>query len=144
MSIQLEIRRYRGGDRHFHDYSQILFPMQGSMKLDIEGRSDVVSSNCVAVIPERYEHNFEPSADCSMLILDVEIAALAGEMLPNVLRDRTPVVTRVDPWLWRLFRMLGTEVEADARRGADAACLAMTGLQLVRPGAALPDRKSVV
>ena len=52
MSAQLEIRRYSGGDRHCHEYSQILFPLQGSMRIVIDGRSDIVSSNAIAVIPE--------------------------------------------------------------------------------------------
>lgn len=137
MSIQLEIRRYSGGDRHFHDYSQILFPMQGAMRIDMEGHSDIVSSNCVAIIPRHCEHDFQPSADCSMLIMDVETTALAGGTLPDLLRDEAPAVMRIDPFLWRLFNLLGAEVEADARRAEDAARLAMTGLQLVKPGAAL-------
>ena len=76
MSAMLEIRRYGGGDRHLHDYSQILFPLQGSMRIAIEGRCDVVSSSAIAVIPERHEHDFEPSRDCCMLVLNVEAAAL--------------------------------------------------------------------
>lgn len=140
MSIQLEIRRYNGGDRHFHDYSQILFPMQGAMRIDMEGHSDIVSSNCVAIIPRHCEHDFQPSTDCSMLIMDVETAAVAGGTLPDVLRDQTPAVMRIDPFLWRLFNLLGAEVEADARRAEDAARLAMTGLQLVRPVATLAPR----
>jgi AraC-like DNA-binding protein len=135
MSAQLEVRRYSGGDRHLHDYSQILFPLQGSMRIAIEGRCDVVSSNAIAVIPDRSVHDFEPSPDCRMLVLDVEAAALPGGTLPAVLRDRTRIVTRIDPFLWRLFSLLGAEVEADMRRADDVAHLALTGLQLVRPAA---------
>lgn len=133
MSMQLEVRRYHGGDRHFHDYNQILFPLQGSMRIDIEGRSGTVASHCLAIIPEHCEHDFEPSADCRMLVLDVETNALGEEMRPEILSDRAPVVTHVDPWLWRLFSLLGNEVDADAGRAGDAARLALTGLQLVRP-----------
>lgn len=136
MSAQLEVRRYSGGDRHFHDYSQILFPLQGSMRIDIEGRCGIVGSHCLAIIPERCEHDFEPSPDCNMLVLDVEAKALADDMRPDILRDEAPIVTRVDPFLWRLFAMLGAEVESDAGRAGDAARLALTGLQLVRPGQA--------
>jgi AraC-like DNA-binding protein len=133
MSMQLEVRRYHGGDRHFHDYNQILFPLQGSMRIDIEGRSGVVASHCLAIIPERCEHDFEPSPDCRMLVLDVETSALGAEMRPEILSDQAPVVTHVDPWLWRLFGLLGNEIEADAGRAIDAARLALTGLQLIRP-----------
>lgn len=134
MSIHLDVRSYRGGDRHRHDFSQILLPMHGAMKLEIEGRSSIVSSNCVAVIPWQCEHDFEPSADCRMLILDVDAAALTGEAAPALLRDRVPSLTRIEPWLWRMFRQLGAEVEAGACRAGDAARLTMAGLHLVEPG----------
>ncbi|WP_119393161.1 helix-turn-helix domain-containing protein [Taklimakanibacter lacteus] len=134
MSMQLEIRRYRGGDRHSHDYSQILFPMQGSMRLAMEGRCGTVASHCVAIVPERCEHDFEPSMDCSLMVLDVETSALSDDLRPDILRQEIPIVTRVDPFLWRLFSLLGAEVEADSGRAPDAARLALTGLQLVRPG----------
>jgi AraC-like DNA-binding protein len=133
MSIQLEIRSYRGADRHSHDYAQILLPMQGAMRLDVEGHRSVVSSNCVAVIPRDHAHDFEPTADCSMLILDVEANAFAGEAVPALLRDPAPSLTRVEPWLWRMFRQLGAEVEAGACRAGDAARMALAGLQLLEP-----------
>ncbi|KRE16374.1 transcriptional regulator [Bosea sp. Root483D1] len=135
MSIHLEIRSYRGGDRHRHDYSQILLPMQGAMRLDVEGHCSVVSSQCVAIIPRDHEHDFVPTPDCSMLILDVEAGAFAGEAEPALLRDTAPSLTRVEPWLWRMFRQLGAEVEAGACRADDAAHLALAGLQLVAPRA---------
>lgn len=135
MSIHLELRSYCGGDRHRHDYSQILLPMQGAMRLDVEGHRSVVSSNCVAIIPREHEHDFEPTADCSMLILDVEAGAFAGEAEPALLRDLVPSLTRVEPWLWRMFRQLGAEVEAGACRPSDAARMTMAGLQLVVPSA---------
>lgn len=133
MSIHLEVRSYRGGDRHWHDFSQILLPMQGAMKLDIEGRASIVSSHCVAVIPRQCQHDFVPSADCSMLILDVETAAFADEAAPALLSSGMPSLTRIEPWLWRLFRQLGAEVEAGACRGSDAARMAMAALNLVEP-----------
>lgn len=133
MSIQLEIRSYRGGDRHHHAFSQVLLPMQGAMRLDVEGHCSVVSSHCVAVIPRDHEHVFEPSPDCSMLILDVEDGAISGEAAPALLRDCRPSLTRIEPWLWRMFRQLGAEVEAGACRTGDAARLALAGLDLVEP-----------
>lgn len=136
MSIHLEVRTYPGRDRHIHDFSQILFPLQGAMRLDIEGRTGVVASGSIAVIPQHHVHDFAPSADCSMLVLDVETAALPRGGTPALLSGEMLSVTRVEPWLWRMFRLLGAEVEADARRAGDAARLAMTGLHLVDPGPA--------
>lgn len=141
MSAQLEIRRYSGGDRHLHDYSQILFPLQGSMRIALEGRSDVVSSNAIAVIPERSTHDFEPSRDCCMLVLNVETAAFHAGSLPCVLRDRQRITTQIDPFMWRLFSLLGQELDANAKRAPEAIQLALTALQLVRPAMNAPDRR---
>ncbi|MFZ5671355.1 MAG: helix-turn-helix domain-containing protein [Pseudomonadota bacterium] len=125
MSAQLEIRQYSGGGRHAHDFVQVLFPMRGAMQLDIEGVRDVVSSHRVAVIREGHEHDYVPSPDCRLMVLDVESGEIGGD-LPSAL------VTPVDPFLWRLFSLLGQEVSTNTRRAADAASLALTGLRLVR------------
>lgn len=141
MSAQLEVRRYSAGDRHLHDYSQILFPLQGSMRIAIEGRADVVSSNAIAFIPERSTHDFEPSRDCCMLVLNVEAAAFNAGSLPCVLRGGQPMTTQIDPFSWRLFRFLGHELDADAKRAPEAIPLALTALQLVRPASNAPDKR---
>lgn len=131
MSAQLEIRQYKGGGRHAHDFVQVLFPMRGAMRLDIEGESDVVSSHRIAVIPEGHEHDFAPSPDCRLMVLDVERRDIAGNLPPGI-------VTPVDPFLWRLFSLLGEEVSADRRRTEDAARLVLTGLCLVKPSQPAP------
>lgn len=141
MSINLEIRRYGGADRHVHDYSQVLFPLRGAMRVDIEGRTEVVASNCVALIPRDHVHDFAPTPDCRFMVVDVDVAALPEERLPALLRAGEPSLTRLDPWLWRLFRLLGDEVEADGQRAREAVHLVMSGLQLVRPGEALRPRR---
>lgn len=133
MSIQLEVRSYRGGDRHHHDFSQILLPMQGAMRLDVEGRRGVVSHNCVALIPQHCEHGFEPSSDCSMFILDVDMAGLGSEAQPALLNSPEPSLLPIAPWLWRMFRQLGAEVETGACPSGAAARMAMTALHLVEP-----------
>ena len=140
MSLHLEVRTYPGRDRHIHDFNQILFPLQGSMRLDIEGRAAIVASGSMAVVPEYREHDFVPSADCSMLVMDVETAAFQGAETPALLRGAAPIVTPMEPWLWRLFRLLGAEVEADAHRAGAAARLALTGLHLVDPGGVAQPR----
>lgn len=141
MSAELEIRRYSGGDRHFHEYSQILFPLQGSMRIAIGGNTDVVSSHAVAVIPERAIHDFQPSRDCCMLVLNVEAAAFAQDSLPSILRDQERITTQIDPFMWRLFSLLGREVDADAARAREVTCLALTGVQLLQPARKTSDQR---
>lgn len=132
MSIQLEIRSYSGAGRHTHDYVQVLVPMRGAMQLDVEGQVDVVASQCVAVIPSLHAHDFAPSRDCSLMVLDVERAALA-EAAPRLVDTRVPLVSRLDPFAWRLFHLLGAEIGQNARLARDAAPLALAGLRLVAP-----------
>lgn len=144
MPAQLEIRRYAGGDRHRHDYCQFLVPLEGSMRIDIEGRSGVVSSHCLAVIPQENVHDFMPSPDCNMLVLDVETATADRDALPVFFKGEGPIITCLEPWLWRLFRQLGAEVEADARRADDVARLALTSLQFVKPAAAPPADQRIL
>lgn len=132
MSVQLDIRSYSGAGRHAHDHVQVLVPMRGAMQLDVEGRSDVVASQCVAVIPGLHVHDFVPSPDCSLMVLDVELDAFAAAA-PRLARAQAPLVSRLDPFAWRLFHMLGAEATANARRAREVAALALAGLQLVTP-----------
>lgn len=137
MSFALEVRSYGGGGRHVHSFSQILFPVRGSMHLDIEGASTVLSGHRVAVVPPEHAHLFEPSRDCKLLVLDVIGRELARDRVPQLLQDNKPHVLAVEPWLWRLFELLAQEVSNDSRRAGGAAELAMTGLQLIDPAAAV-------
>ena len=82
MSFKLEVRSYSGGGRHVHAFSQILIPVRGAMRLDIEGAAATLSGHCVAVVPPEHVHLFEPTADCKLLVIDV-----VGSDLP---KDRVP------------------------------------------------------
>jgi AraC-like DNA-binding protein len=132
MHVNLEVRRYNGFGRHSHDHVQILFPLQGAMKLTIDATPSVVVSNCVAVIPKVHDHEFVPSVDCSLLVLDVDLDRADGAT-PLLLKDGKPRVSRMDPWLWRIFRQIGMEVDADKHRAREATALAVSGLHLIRP-----------
>lgn len=144
MDVNLEVRRYNGGGRHYHDYAQILFPLQGAMRLTIEDRQRVVTSHHVAVIPVVRDHEFVPSRDCSLLVLDVDLAGTDGAAVPALLRDETPRISRMQPWLWRIFRQIGFEVDADRHRAHEAAALAVSGLNLIQPSPTAEKRSPAV
>ena len=131
LNINLEVRRYHGRGCHYHDYAQVLFPLQGVMKVAIEGASGVVAGRTVAVIPKGCSHDFIPSGDCNLLVADVELREDDGRDAPPLLRDG-PLISPVEPWLWRIFRQIGAEVDADGRCAHDAAMLALSGLHLIR------------
>ena len=136
MSLTLEIRSYGGGGRHRHGFTQILFPLRGSMQLDIEGNTGVVASNRLAVIPEEHVHDFVPSRDCNLLVMEIESSG-DDQPLP-VLHAEASRFIAVEPWLWRLFSMLGAEIARDPRHAEKIGPVAMTGLQLLRPMASIP------
>lgn len=134
MACSLEVRSYRGGGRHSHDYCQILIPLRGAMRLELEGSLGVVTSNRMAVIPHQHIHRYEPDRACELLVMDVETRNEASA--PPILQDGQPRLTRIEPWILRLFRRLAVEIEGNARLASDAAQLAMTGLGLIDPSAA--------
>lgn len=135
MPVHLEVRSYCGGDRHAHAFGQFLLPLQGAMRLDLEGRREVVRDNRLAMIPRHCEHLFEPSPDCLMMVLDIEAEGLRDGRAPLWLADPRPALVPIEPWLWRMFRQLGAEVEAGGCPAADAAQLTLAGLHLVSPAA---------
>ncbi len=136
MSLHLEVRSYRGGGRHRHGFAQILFPLRGSMQVDIEGLTGVVSCNRLAIIPEEHVHDFMPSRDCNLLVMEVD--SFGREQRLPVLRSDASRFIAVEPWMWRLFTLLGNEVASDPRHSDSIGRLAMTGLQLLAPGASIP------
>lgn len=111
------------------------------MKISIDTGSGVIAGGSVAVIPMGRYHDFVPSADCSLLVVDLKLHESDAERAPALLRRDSPLVSRMEPWLWRIFRQIGAEVDADGHRAHDAARLALTGLHLIRLGSA-PRTKS--
>ena len=138
MSLNLEIRSYRGGGRHRHGFAQILFPLRGSMQVDIEGTR--VSCRAIASpsSPRGMCKTSVPSRDCNLLVMEVEATDLDDDQALAVLRSDASRFIAVEPWLWRLFTMLGAEIASDPRHAEKIGPVAMTGLQLLRPMAPTP------
>ena len=141
MDINLETRQYHSRGYHYHDHIQVLFPLRGAMKISVDAGSGVIAGGSVAVIPTGCYHDFVPSADCSLLVVDLKLHESDAEQAPVLLTRGSPLVSRMEPWLWRIFRQIGIEVNADGHRAQDAAMLALTGLHLIRPASA-PKTKS--
>ncbi|MBV9568405.1 MAG: helix-turn-helix domain-containing protein [Hyphomicrobiales bacterium] len=143
MPLNLEVRSYSGGGRHRHGFTQVLFPLRGSMHVDIEGSAGVVSSNRLAVIPEQHVHDFVPSRDCNLLVIDVDAAALGSDQIPVVLHASAAPFISMEAWLWRLFTLLGCELASDPRQAQRMGPLALAGLQLIRAlPAPLPETET--
>ncbi|MGH7462912.1 MAG: helix-turn-helix domain-containing protein, partial [Longimicrobiales bacterium] len=122
------------GGCHLHTFSQIVFPvLRGAVRFDVEGSAAVVSGNLMAVLPAGHTHRYEPSPGCKVPVMDVTDADLGEDRVPPLLRDKRFHVIAIEPWLWRLFRLLSAEIEGNARRSREAGLVALTGLQLIQP-----------
>ena len=106
------------------------------MQVDIEGKAGVVSSNRLAVIPEEHVHDFVPSRDCNLLVMEVD-ASGDDQPLPALRSDASRFLA-VESWLWRLFTVLGAEIARDPRHAEKIGPVAMSGLQLLSPTDSIP------
>jgi len=76
-SISSSIRRYSTeGDRHAHDYVQIMFALQGRMELEIGGHCAFADTSLGMLIPAGVEHGFMTTPDTRMFV--IELPALTG------------------------------------------------------------------
>jgi AraC-like DNA-binding protein len=133
MAVNLDVRSYRGGGSHAHPFAQVLFPLQGSMRIEVEGAASVLSSNRLAIIPRDHVHDFAPSPDCRVLVMDVDQSSLDRPQVPAAIQHGAALLLALEPWLCRLFRSLGEEIGGDPRVAREAGSVAMAGLRLVRP-----------
>lgn len=124
MTLALDIRSYARGGRHRHPFTQALFPLEGSMKVDIEGARGIVTAGRIAVIPVDHFHDFKPSRDCRLMVLDVDPASDVTWLASDL-----PLFPAVETWIVRLLRSLANEVEADGRRSRTASTVVLAMLR---------------
>lgn len=134
MSCTIEVRSYaRNAARHIHDFSQIVFPVRGLMRMDIEGAQAMVCGRTLAVVPPDHAHVFEAARDAKFLVIDVPHSEITGVATPDIIRQNRPGFVTVDPAVWRLLQFLSNEVENNRALASGFAAVAMTGLQLMQP-----------
>jgi AraC-like DNA-binding protein len=65
------IRRYGAeGGRHAHDHAQVLFGIDGTLALEVEGRGAWVDAACGLVIPAGDMHSYQARRTARVLVLD--------------------------------------------------------------------------
>lgn len=65
------VRRYRGFyAAHSHEYSQILFGLEGCLELDLEGRAARVDATTGLVVPAGYQHSYTSDEDSRVWVVD--------------------------------------------------------------------------
>lgn len=75
------IRRYSGEHRaHEHGFAQILYALDGSMELDIEGHAAFVDTACGIVIPAGAGHGYCAERSARILVIDAPDQAGLGRL----------------------------------------------------------------
>ncbi len=65
------VRRYdREGGRHAHGHAQVLFGVDGTLQLEVEGRSAWVDATCGLVVPAGATHAYRAERTAHVLVLD--------------------------------------------------------------------------
>lgn len=89
---------------HKHAYSQFLFPLEGSIDLETEGRQVKLNPDHFLYIPPQCEHRFRSIGRNECLVLDVPLHA----MKIDEYRAGSGIEAALDPF-WSSIRYLLTE-----------------------------------
>jgi AraC-like DNA-binding protein len=109
------LRRYdREGGRHAHDHAQVLFGVDGTLQLEVEGRATWVDASCGLVVPAGASHGYAAVRTAQVLVLDLPAGPATDRMrrfaLPVGWRQRAPAPEDL------LATLLGAPTLAPRRR----------------------------
>jgi AraC-like DNA-binding protein len=60
------------GGRHAHDHAQVLFGLEGTLHMDVEGRASWIDATCGLVVPAGMTHSYRAERFARVLVLDCE------------------------------------------------------------------------
>jgi AraC-like DNA-binding protein len=91
------LRRYdQEGGRHAHDHAQVLFGVDGTLELEVEGRAAWVDATCGLVVPAGASHGYAAVRTARVLVLDLPASPATDRMrrfaLPAGWREPAPGV----------------------------------------------------
>lgn len=111
---------------HAHDHGQLLYALQGSMEVEVQGHLALVDACCGLWIPAGCAHGYGAAPGAQMLVMDVG----RGLLTPALERQRSfrvPPAARCAPaamaWPQRLALLLAAP-SLQARRRLDSLALA--------------------
>ena len=64
---------------HSHDYSQVLFGLEGCLELELEGRAARVDAATGLVVPAGYQHSYTSHHDARVWVVDTALLSGAGK-----------------------------------------------------------------
>lgn len=106
---------------HAHDHAQVLFGLQGTLQMEVQGRAAYVDASCGLVVPPGVEHAYRAPGEARVLVLDLE----AGPATDRLRRFALPAgwpAAGVDRAT--LLAVLGQAPTLAARRRVDLQALA--------------------
>lgn len=81
------VRRYdREGGEHVHEHAQVLFGVDGALRVDVEGQSTWVDASCGLVVPAGAIHSYRAARTARVLVVD----GLTGPAMQRVRRFALP------------------------------------------------------
>ncbi len=109
------VRHYDAeGGRHAHDHAQVLFGLEGTLEMDVEGHATWVDATCGLVIPAGRSHAYRARSQARVLVVDCDPSALTDRFRRFVLPAGWPrkmLSERPD-----LATLMGTAASAPAVR----------------------------
>ncbi len=83
LTPQIHLRSYSSiGDTHSHHFGQWVFPLAGTLNMEIDGSGGQVEKMQSAFIAEGKHHSFEACGDNLFLVLDIKNSTLFNEITP--------------------------------------------------------------
>lgn len=88
LDLTLDLRTYTGdGDRHTHDYHQLVLPLEGRLELALDSASGAVEADNAALIAANSPHHYRARGDNRFIVADVPTAlAPSLAQLPGFIR----------------------------------------------------------
>ncbi|QRN03281.1 helix-turn-helix domain-containing protein [Legionella sp. MW5194] len=95
----LELRHYsKETHSHSHAYAQYVFPLQGSLEIEINHRGGLLTENRAAFIAPSHQHGFAGSEDNLFLVMDLP--------QPPRIATTQPAFLTINPMLGHLLKFI--------------------------------------
>ena len=114
LDLTLDVRSYTGsGDRHSHDYHQLVLPIEGRLEMVLGAESGAVEAGRAAVITADSLHFYRARGDNRFIVADVPKA-----LAPSL--TQLPAFIRLDPALGHFLLFLQAELGGNGGGTHDA------------------------
>lgn len=117
--------------RHRHNFSQVIIPIQGSLRIAIEGDWGDVVTGQVAIVPPEHVHDFEGRYGGRYLVVDWYLDQPEEPAFRRLLGLAPRLKFSVSPFWRRFFDLVSQEMLTGAQAKCDFANMIRAGLQMI-------------